>query len=203
LGIPLQNSRNELIIVKTKPFIIITISLVLIFFVFYVAYRVYHVEQTNLRLEHFMAEQIIPIQDKWFEANGRPKQNEYFIVRTAPFYFKIREAVVDGSYRSYWLSTNGNYRQMPTGEYYKEAAKEPNGTLTWVYIIQPLSGSIVCIGLEAHKPNNWTAGGMGSVAGSTEWIVDTSKSVWQLEPYNSGCPRSDTDIIGVTLLSVH
>jgi hypothetical protein len=201
LGVPLQNLRSGLIIVKIIRYFIAVISLLLIVVVSYVSYRIYHAQQLNIELESFMVEQIVPIQDRWFEDHGRPKQKEYFIVRAAPFYFHIREAVVDGGYRSYWFSSNGKSEQMSFDEYYQEAIKDPNGTLTWLYTIQPLSDSLVCIGLEAHKPNNWT-GGMGSVAGSVEWTVDTSKAVWQLEPYDSGCPRSDADIIGVTLLSV-
>jgi hypothetical protein len=201
LGVSLQSYRNELIIVKIIKHIIAAIPLVLIVLIAYVGYRIYHAQHLNLEIESFMVQQIVPIQDKWFEEHGRPKQKEYFIVRTAPFYFHVREAVIDGGYRSYWLSSKGMSRQLPFDEYYDEAVKDPNGTLTWLYIVQPLSDSLVCIGLEAHKPKDWTAG-MGSVAGSTEYIVDTSKTVWQLEPYDSGCPRRDSDILGVTLLSV-
>lgn len=180
---------------------IIMVSVILSFSVLFIIYRIYRAQQLNLQLESFMAEQIIPIQDKWFEAHGRSKQDEYFIHRIAPFYVDLGKAAIDGSYSSYWLSRDGSYQQLLIGEWYRELA--PDEQLTWVYLLSPLSDSIVCVSLEAHKPKSWTAGGMGSVAGSLEWTVDTSKAVWQLKPYDSSCPYKDLDLLRITLLPVY
>jgi hypothetical protein len=180
---------------KTKRFFAVTVSLILSFSVFYLTYRVYHARQLNLRLESFMAEQIIPIQDKWFSMNKHLIQSEYFIHRNEAFYIYLGKAAIEGFYDSYWVAHNGTYQQLLAGEWFDRLVKDPNGTLSWMYTIRPLSGSSVCIMLEAHQPGS-------SVGGASTYVVDTSKSKWQLEPSNLPCRFGDTELFRTALLTV-
>jgi hypothetical protein len=150
-----------------------------------------------------MAEQIIPIQDEWFSMSNYPKQSESLIRRNEAFYIYVGKASIEGNYDSYWISSKGEYQQLLVSEWYATLVKDANGSLSWMYSIRPLSGSLVCIMLESHKPRSWTAGGMGSVAGSSAYIVDTSKSDWQLEPSDLPCEFRDTEIFRTALLTVH
>lgn len=150
-----------------------------------------------------MAGQIIPIQDEWFNRHQRPKPEDYFIYRNEGFWIDINKITLeDGSYNSYWILRNGQQQQVTKEDYTKGQQKYVDGTVDWMYTIRPLSGPVVCVMLEVHKPRSWTAGGMGSVAGSIVWTIDTSKNEWRLEPRDSWCGFEDTNIPRILLLTV-
>jgi len=191
----------------------IAISAICVFSV-YLSYRVYYVWQLNMRLEKFMAQQVKGVQDKfydeqWFKDRQITKPSDYAITRIEAYYiygnrfFNTKE----GYYISRWISDNEGVRRITKDEPIKEHPTNSDGNMVWVYSIRPLSGSTVCIMLESHKPNNWTAGGMGSVAGSSEFIIDTSKSNWELEQIDSSTSSCnffrDTELLRTLLVYVH
>jgi hypothetical protein len=167
--------------------------------VLYLVYRVYHTVQLNMRLETFMAGQIGPMQDNLFSYDQRVKANEYFINRDEDYSFLIGNAILDSHYSSYWISHNGHIQQLTIGDWmgYYDGGE----TIIWRYWIRPISGPIVCIGLEGFLPRDWTAGGMGSTAGYRSYTVDTSKGNWQLKHTDSSCIEK-YDLFDFLLLSV-
>lgn len=191
-----------------RPYIIAILSILSVI-VLYFMYRVYHAIQLNLRLEAFVAEQTKSIQDNYSERDHLPKNDGYFIQRSEGFLIDIGKGTIGGHYDSYWISYNSHQQQVTESDYNKEVAKYTDGTLVWDYMIQPLSGSVVCIMLEAHKPRSWTPNGTGSGGFYGTYTVDTSKSNLQLEPLepsDSSCTFSNfdfTDLIQRSLLSVH
>ncbi len=180
----------------------------------YLVYRVYYVWQLNMRLENFMAQQVKGIQDRfydeqWFKDRRITKPSDYAITRIEAYYIYGNRFFNDkeGYYVSRWVSNNDGVRRVTQDEPVKADLNNSDGNIVWVYSIRPLSGSVVCVMLESHKPNSWTAGGMGSVAGSTEWVIDTSKSNWQLEEVDyttSSCNFfRDTELLRTLLVYVH
>ena len=177
-----------------------------IIFVFgtYLAYRIYHVWQLNMRLEKFMAQQVKGIQDKyydeqWFKDRQITKPSEYFITRVEAYYihgnhfFKDKES----HYVSRWISDREGVRRITQDEPGQENSKD--WSLVWVYSIRPLSGSEVCIMLESHQP-------MVSVGGTGEYTLDTSAPNWQLvklDPSKSSCNFfRDTELLRTMLVYV-
>ena len=188
---------------KNKRSYIYAFLFVFIIVVSYFAYRIYRVIQLNVRLEKFMAGQIVPIQDQRFDNHQRPKPKDYFIYRNEGFWIDINQiSIEEGNYNSYWMSRDGHQQQVTEEDYNKEQEKYIDGTIDWMYTIRPVSVSTVCVMLEAHKPRSWTAGGMGSVAGSIVWTIDTSKDEWQLETHDSWCRFEDTNLPRILLLTV-
>lgn len=178
-----------------------------IIFVFgtYLAYRIYYVWQLNMRLEKFMAQQIKEIQDKyydeqWFRDTQITKPSEYLITRIEAYYIHGNRFFNDkeGYYISRWVSDREGVRRITQDESRQE---NPNDSgMVWVYSIRPLSGSVVCIILESHKP-------MVSVGGAGEYTLDTSTSNWQLvelDPSKSSCDFfRDTELFRTLLVFVY
>ncbi len=175
----------------------------------YPIYRVYHAWQLNLRLERFMAHQIISLQNKnqgeqFFRERNLPIPNRYFVVRSEAYYIYGNLFMHDreGTFNSYWISQQGNEQRVSKEQWKEEFAKVADQTMSWTYQIRPVSGSVVCVMTTALPPNNWT-GPMHSVTGVSTWSIDTSKASWQLTPYYDGpCEFRDTEILRTLLLFV-
>jgi len=152
-----------------------------------------------------MAKQIILFQEDNFkpELEQRPKTDNYFVIRHEPFLIYIGNRTIESRYDSYWIAHAAYQQQVSSDDYFREYEKYTDGILAWHYSAQPLSGSIVCVMLEAYKPGSWTANGYGRIGFSGTYTIDTSKTVWQLQPYDLICKASYTDIIQRSLLSVH
>ena len=189
---------------KTKQHYLLVIPFFLCVAVLYLVYRVYHTEQLNLRLEGFMAEQVIPLQDKWYSDMRRQIPGEYFIQRHETYSFLIKNALVQSRYDSYWISSNGSQKQLTLADWMSEKKnKYQDEIVSWWYWIRPVSGSVVCVGLEGFLPRDWTAGGMGSSGGYLVFTIDTAKPDWNLVERNDlHCYPSNDTWFEILLLSV-
>ncbi|MFZ1039834.1 MAG: hypothetical protein WCA79_13760 [Anaerolineales bacterium] len=175
----------------------------------YPAYRIYRVWQLNSRLEQFMAQQIIVLQennynDEWFKARNLVKPTEYFSYRSEAYYIYGNSFIndIDRTYDSYWLSRMDNQRKVSYSEWTKELSKYGDGTLSWSYQIRPVSGATVCVLVTAIPPKSWT-GPMHSVTGVSKWSIDTSKNTLQMTPYYNGpCEFRDTELLRTLLFYV-
>jgi hypothetical protein len=169
----------------------------------YLSYRVYHALQLNWRLEQFMAKQITDIQEKyydeqWFASKMLPEPSEYFIVRIEAYLIYGNRFIdnKEGYYISRWITSSESEKKVTLVEWEKEVSKYSEGVISWTYSIRLLSGSKVCVMLESHRPN------AGSVGGGSKWLVDTSNSIWELEPYEGICEFRDTDLMRTLLIYV-
>jgi hypothetical protein len=89
---------------------IITIAIICVI-VAYPILRIWCVWQLNSRLERFMAQQIIYLQDKnhddkWFKGRNQLKPTEYFLYRSEAYYIDGNSFIKDreGVLNSYWIS---------------------------------------------------------------------------------------------------
>jgi hypothetical protein len=176
----------------------------------YPAYRIYRAWHLNSRLERFMAQQIITLQEKhyddeWFSTRDLVKPTEYFVFRSEAYYIdgnafiNKREGVVN----SFWISQQSGEERVSPDEWKKELAKYKDNTLYWSYQIRPVSGPVVCVMITAFPPKSWT-GPMHSLTGVSTWSIDTSESAWQLTPHWDGpCEFRDTELLRTLLLPVH
>lgn len=187
---------------------IITIVIICVI-VAYPIMRIFRVWQLNSRIERFMAQQIIHIQEKnyndeWFKERNLVKPTEYFLYRSEAYYIdgnlfmKDREGVIN----SYWISQKNDERKVSQTEWKNKLGNYGDTTLSWSYQIRPVSGSTVCVLITALPPNSWT-GPMHSITGVSQWSIDTSKNTWQLTHYDNGtCEFKDKELFRTLLLFV-
>jgi hypothetical protein len=175
----------------------------------YPAYRVYRVWYLNSRLERFMAQQIITLQEKnyddeWFNARGLDKPAKYFVHRIEAYYIYGNAFIKDreGIASSFWISQQSGEKRVSHDEWNKELAKYEDNTLFWSYQIRPVSGPVVCVLITAHPPKSWT-GPMHSLTGISSWSIDTSAPEWELTPHWRGpCEFRDTELLRTLLFPV-
>jgi hypothetical protein len=205
LGSSLHNQQRAQGIVKKHHSIKFIIILLICAFGASFAYRVCSLLQLNLRLEQFMAQQIIEIQEshydeEFFNARGFQKPNEYFVFRSEVYYIYGNSFIDDmeDSYDSYWISYPDIQNKVSYTEWKKELAKYGDETLSYSYQIRPGQGSVVCVLVTSLKPRSWSAG-MGSVGTST-WSIDIAQEEWQLRPHYDGpCEFRDTELLRTLL----
>lgn len=192
---------------RSKTLIALAILLIL---GIYPAYRIYHVWHLNSRLERFMAQQIITLQEKhyddeWFSTRDIVKPTEYFVFRSEAYYIDGNAFINKrgGVVNSFWISQQSGEERVSPDKWKKELAKYKDNTLYWSYQIRPVSGPVVCVMVTAYLPKSWT-GPMHSLTGVSTWSIDTSEPAWQLTPHWDGpCEFRDTELLRTILLPVH
>jgi hypothetical protein len=166
---------------KKKQILILAIAIIVCAGILYLGYRAYRIQYLNSRIETFMAEQIIQIQNDGSKDRNLPEI--YFIYRNEYWQLPVGKSILHGYYNSYWVSRRSQQQQLTESDWYSEYRNYLDKTIGWMYFVRPKSGALVCVFLEGHEPRSWTTN--GSVSGYTTWIVDTSKNDWELERADS------------------